>query len=61
MTTGCVPMTRLKWSSYIQVARGQLGEATFEALAAEGSVMLLEQALDYARKAGKQIPSNPEE
>jgi len=39
---------RVEANSLIQIAREQLGEATFEALAAEGRAMTMEQAVAYA-------------
>jgi predicted ATPase/DNA-binding XRE family transcriptional regulator len=39
---------RAEFDRHIQIARDQLGEKSFEALAAEGRAMTLEQAVDYA-------------
>ncbi|MGZ9222732.1 MAG: tetratricopeptide repeat protein [Anaerolineales bacterium] len=42
------PFDRAEFDRRIQMARDQLGEAAFEALAAEGRAMTLEQAIAYA-------------
>ena len=55
------PFDQVELERHIQVAREQLGEAEFKALAAEGSLMSLEQAVAYAQEAGKQITANREE
>lgn len=39
---------RVESDKLIQIARAQLGEATFEALASEGRAMTMERAIDYA-------------
>jgi predicted ATPase/Tfp pilus assembly protein PilF len=39
---------RKEFDRHIQIARSQVGEATFEALAAEGHAMTMEQAVAYA-------------
>jgi predicted ATPase/transcriptional regulator with XRE-family HTH domain len=42
------PFDLAEFDRHIQIARDQLGEATFEALAAEGHAMTMEQAIVYA-------------
>jgi hypothetical protein len=42
------PFHGAEFDRHIQIARQQLGEATFEALASEGRAMTMEQAIDYA-------------
>lgn len=42
------PFDRAEFDRYIQIAREQLGEATFEAIATEGHALTLEQAIEYA-------------
>jgi predicted ATPase/transcriptional regulator with XRE-family HTH domain len=42
------PFDRDEFDRHIQIARDQLGETRFEALAAEGHAMTLEQAIAYA-------------
>ena len=41
------PFDRAEFDRHIQIARDQLGEAAFEAIAAEGRAMTLEQAIAY--------------
>ena len=42
------PFDRAEFDRHIQIARDQLGDAKFKALAAEGRAMTLEQAVEYA-------------
>jgi tetratricopeptide (TPR) repeat protein len=42
------PAHRAEFDRHIQIAREQLGEATFQALASEGRTMTMEQAIEYA-------------
>jgi hypothetical protein len=42
------PIDRAAFDRHIQMARDQLGEARFEALASEGRAMPMEQAIEYA-------------
>jgi tetratricopeptide (TPR) repeat protein len=41
-------LDRAEFDRHIQIARDQLGEVQFEALAAEGRAMRIEQAIEYA-------------
>jgi len=43
-----VPFDRAEFGRHIKIAREQLGEAKFEALAAEGRAMTIEQAIAFA-------------
>jgi hypothetical protein len=42
------PMHRAEFDQHIQLARDQLGDERFEALAFEGHTMPMEQAIEYA-------------
>jgi predicted ATPase len=42
------PIDRAEFDRHIQITRDQLGETAFEALAAEGRLMTMEQAIRYA-------------
>ena len=42
------PFNQAELDRHIQIARDQLGEKQFEALAAEGRLMTMEQAVAYA-------------
>jgi hypothetical protein len=42
------PFDQAEFDRHIQIARDQLGEARFEALAAEGRLMTMEQAIAFA-------------
>jgi len=42
------PFDQAELDRHIQIARGQLGEARFEAFAAEGRAITIEQAIEYA-------------
>lgn len=44
------PFDRAEFDRHIQIARGQLGNARFEALASEGRTMSIEQAIELASK-----------
>jgi hypothetical protein len=43
-----LPFDQAEFDRHIQIAREQLGEAAFEALAAEGRAMTFEQAIELA-------------
>jgi hypothetical protein len=44
------PFDRAEFDRHVQIARGQLGNARFEALASEGRTMSMEQAIELATK-----------
>jgi hypothetical protein len=42
------PYDRIEIDPLLQIARDQLGDTAFEALAAEGHAMTMEQAIEFA-------------
>jgi tetratricopeptide (TPR) repeat protein len=46
------PFDRAEFDRHVQMARDQIGEAAFEALAAEGRAMSMEQSIAYALAVG---------
>jgi uncharacterized protein HemY len=45
-----LPFERAEFDRHMQIARAEIGEARFEALAADGRAMTMEQAIAYALK-----------